>query len=420
MIRLVRYTRLAAVIAAAAGLAACDTLLGPGKPAGEAQLERLPRALSVQEQAVIAASNTFAFDILRETVRDQPAANVLLSPLSASLALGMTTNGARGETQDGMRRALGFGDMGMAEINEAYRALIDLLLSLDKSVDMRIANSIWALESFPFHTSFYDTARQYFDAEVTALDFWQPPAAPIINAWVKQKTGGRIEDIVPDPIPALVVMYLINAIYFKADWRYQFDPAATRDATFTPESGAPKSVKMMNRTGKTLVNFDAATGAHIVELAYGRGAYAMTLVLPPADADLDAFIGELTADRWSGWLDGLRENEVQLGLPRFRIEYETPMNEPLIALGMDLAFGRRPGTDFTGLSPAGRDLYISNVVQKTFIDVNEEGTEAAAATMVEIGRTSGPPSVVFNRPFLLGIRERLSGTLLFIGRIGEV
>lgn len=414
-----KVSRLAVLVAGTVALGGCETLMGPGRDGGPQPLERLPRQLSAQEQAVIRASNSFAFDIFRETVRDQPSANVLLSPLSASLALGMTMNGAVGETQDGMKGALGFGGQDMSGINEAYRALAELLLGLDGKVDMRIANSIWAREGFPVHEAFYDAARRYFDAEVTVMDFDRPDAADRIDGWVKQKTGGRIDEIAPRPIPAQAIMYLVNAIYFKADWTHRFDPRQTVDAAFQLEDGSTRTVKMMSRTGRVAHAYDAATGAAIAELPYSRGAYAMTLVLPPQGADIDQFIADLTEARWEGWLAGLNEGQASLSLPRFRLEYETVMNEPLVTLGMDLAFGRRPGTDFSGLSPAGRGLYISLVKQKTFMEVNEEGTEAAAATLVEISRTSGPPSLVFDRPFLVAVRERLSGTILFIARVGD-
>jgi serine protease inhibitor len=170
---------------------------------------------------------------------------------------------------------------------------------------------------------------------------------------------------------------------------------------------------------KLLHHYDAAAAVDVVELLYGRGAFAMTIVLPAAGVEVDDVIADLDATQWRTWLDGLQERQLQFAMPRFRLEYETLMNEPLVTLGMDVAFGRSPGTDFRGLSPLGLELFITNVRQKTFVDVNEEGTEAAAATSVEIGRTSGPPSVRVDRPFLLAIRERFSGTILFIGKVGD-
>jgi serine protease inhibitor len=400
-------------------LGACSSSTGPREP-GE-PLTELPRALSADEREVIRASNRFAFDILRETVVEEaasggPSPNVFLSPLSASMALGMTMNGARGETLDGMRSALGFGAMGLESINASYRDVIDLLLGLDESVDMRIANSIWAKEGFPFHDAFFETARTYFDAEVGSLDFGSPTAAPTINDWVKEKTGDRIETIVPDPIPADIVMYLINAIYFKGDWREQFDRAQTRDQTFTRADGSTRTVPMMNRLGT--MRFNRTEDVSVVELAYGREAYAMTVVLPHEETELDALVASLDGERWDGWIEGLAEQRISLGLPRFRLEYETTMNEPLIRLGMERAF-EEGNADFTGMSPVGEDLFISSVVQKTFIDVNEEGTEAAAATSVGIGVVSAPPSVIVDRPFIVAIRERLSGTIVFLGVIGD-
>jgi serine protease inhibitor len=406
-----------ALVAVAAASSGCDSLFGP-KP-DNSLMRGLPRALSVEEHAVIQASNTFAFDILRETVRQQPADNVFLSPLSASLALGMTMNGARGTTQDGMRSVLGFGDMEMARVNEAYRALIDLLVRLDRDVDIRIANSIWARQGFPFHEEFYDTARRYFDAEVSTLDFARPDAAATINGWVAQKTGDRIKEIVEAPIPPGVVMYLINAVFFKGDWRVRFQRDLTADAPFRRPDGSHTTVPLMQQRAELLHHHDAAAAVDVVELLYGRGAFAMTIVLPAAGVEVDDVIADLDAAQWRTWLDGLQERQLQFAMPRFRLEYETLMNEPLVTLGMDVAFGRAPGTDFRGLSPLGLELFITNVRQKTFVDVNEEGTEAAAATSVEIGRTSGPPSVTVDRPFLLAIRERFSGTILFIGKVGD-
>jgi serine protease inhibitor len=415
MSRILGSIALVAVMAATSG---CDSLFGP-KP-DNSLMRGLPRALTVEERAVIQASNSFAFDILRETVRQQPADNVFLSPLSASLALGMTMNGARGTTQDGMRSVLGFGDMEVARVNEAYRALIDLLVRLDRGVDIRIANSIWARQGFPFHEDFYDTARRYFDAEVSTLDFARHDAAATINRWVAQKTGDRIEDIVEAPIPHDVVMYLINAVYFKGDWRVRFQRDLTADAPFRRPDGSQTTVPMMmQQRAELLHHYDAAAAVDVVELLYGRGAFAMTIVLPAAGVDVDDVIADLDATQWRTWLDGLQERQLQFAMPRFRLEYETLMNEPLVTLGMGVAFGRSPGTDFRGLSPLGLELFITNVRQKTFVDVNEEGTEAAAATSVEIGRTSGPPSVRVDRPFLLAIRERFSGTILFIGKVGD-
>jgi serine protease inhibitor len=401
-------------LATALGLSGCESLFGPGDRDPE-PLKELPRALSASEQAVIGASNHFAFGLLRGVVEQDTASNVFLSPLSASMALGMTMNGARGETFSGMRSALGFGAMGPGEVNASYRSLLALLLGLDSSVDLRIANSIWVRQGFPLHDAFVASSREYFDASVTALDFSDPGAPKVINAWVERGTNGKIEEIV-EQIDSDVMLYLINAVYFKGSWTTRFDRARTREAPFHRADGSEQRVRMMHLPqGK--VRHLRTPEAEIVDLPYGRGAFSMTVVLPSRGRSLDALLASLDAERWNAWMEQLREGELDVFLPRFRLEYEQILNRTLQSLGMERAFA--PGlADFSGMSPAGGGLFISQVKQKTYVDVNEEGTEAAAVTSVEIRLVSAPPSFVADRPFLVAIRERLSGTILFLGIIG--
>lgn len=395
--------------------AGCETFSGPGN-GDTTPLTALPRALTVAEREVIRGSNHFAFDILRETLANDDAANVFLSPLSASMALGMTLNGARADTYDGMRSALGFDGMEPAAINASYRALIDLLRGLDRGVDMHIANAIWTHTGFPFHAAFLDASRHYFDAEVAAVDFHSPTTLGLINDWVKRQTQDRIPTIL-DRIDDDYVMFLVNAIYFKGQWRWQFDARETRSAPFTRGDGATMNVNMMRRDDAA-VRVNWATDATVLEMPYGRDAFAMTIVLPNPGRTVDDLAASLDAAQWDGWVEGLRDNRITVGLPRFRLEYETLLNNALITLGMGHAFGVDGPADFTGLSPRGNELEIGFVKQKTFVDVNEEGTEAAAVTAVGIRVVSMPPSVIVDRPFLVAIRERFSGTILFIGRIG--
>lgn len=401
-------------LAAALGLSGCESLFGPGDRAPE-PLNELPRALSASERAVIGASNRFAFGLLRGVVDRDTASNVFLSPLSASMALGMTMNGARGETFTGMRSALGFGAMETREINASYRSLLDLLLGLDRSVDLRIANSIWVRQGFPLHEAFVASSREYFDARVSALDFSDPGAPKVINAWVERGTNGKIKEIV-EQIDPDVMLYLINAVYFKGSWTARFDRARTHDASFRRADGSEQRVRMMHLPqGK--VRSLWTPEAQIVDLPYGRGAFSMTVVLPAHGRSLEGLLASVDAEKWNTWMGQLREGELDVFLPRFRLEYEQLLNKTLQSLGMERAFA--PGlADFSGMSPAGAGLYISKVKQKTYVDVNEEGTEAAAVTSVEMRVVSAPPSFVANRPFLVAIRERLSGTILFLGLIG--
>jgi serine protease inhibitor len=406
-----RTMRMLALVPLMALTAGCDSLFGPGK-SETSKLTALPRSLSVHEQEVIRGSNSFAFDILRETIIRKDEPNVFLSPLSASMALGMTMNGARGSTFEGMRHVLGFDALEREQINASYRDLITLLRGLDAATELRIANSIWTRLGFPVNAGFIDESRRYFDAEVATLDFTSPAAVVTINDWVKRHTANRIPKVI-DAIGDEYVMFLINAIFFDGKWRERFDRSLTAAAPFTREDGTQLTVSMMRRTGSARVNF--AADAVILELSYGRDAFVMNVVMPRSGS-VDELVAGLDAERWNGWMADLVEQEVSIGLPRFRLEYETFMNGPLIELGMGEAF--TPSADFSGMSPA-LDLHIGFVKQNTFVEVDEDGTVAAAATTVGMRVTSGPPSFTVDRPFIVAIRERLSGTILFIGRVSE-
>jgi len=407
-----RLLRSAAPVYAALALASCELVFGPGdevKP-----LERLPRDLSASEQQIIAASNTFAFDILRETIARDTAENVLLSPLSASMALGMALNGASNATYEQMRDVLGFAGLDQGELNASYSTLIDLLLGLDDAIEMRIGNSVWARSSTPFHATFIDAVREAFDAEVASLDFNDPGAATAINDWVSRATNDRIREIVESPIPHDVVMYLINAIYFKGSWTEQFERGRTAPAPFRTRDGGTMTVQMMMRDADTYYHADQ--DVQVAELRYGRGAFVMDIVLPHDGVDVDDVIASLDDARWNAWIDGLHEYDMMLRMPKYTFEYETTMNDALEALGMTDAFDDF-AADFSRLSPLGDEMFISSVKQKTFTNVDEKGTEAAAATAVGIGVTSAPSQMVVDRPFIVAIRERFSGAILFLGRV---
>ncbi len=402
-------------VAVVAFAAACHD---PNAPSGGTpRITALPRALSSGEQAVISASNAFGFNLLRELDRTRADANIFMSPLSASMALGMTMNGAAGQTFDEMRSALAFGTQPSSEINASYRSLIDMLRVLDKSVDFRIANSIWYRTGFPFEPTFLDESRQFFDAHVAALDFASASAVPTINEWVKTSTNGKIDRIVDGPIGDDVVMYLINAIYFNGSWTSRFDRSLTRTEPFTTVEGTTTPIAMMRRTDTVRVAETAAV--QVVDLAYGGGAFAMTILLPRPGRSIAAVVAGLSGDSWQSAVSGVAPRSVELQMPKFTLRWEALLNDPLQALGMQLAFqGDR--ADFTRMSRAAGDrLYISKVKQKSFVDVHEEGTEAAAATSVEISVTCacGPQLIRIDRPFVFAIRERLSGTILFLGKI---
>lgn len=381
-------------------------------------LTSLPRELSLAEQSLIGAGNDFAFRLLREVLDgDAAAPNVFVSPLSVSVALGMTLGGAAGATADSMRATLGFGALTQGEVNAGYRALIDLLAGLDGSVTWSLANSIWARSGFPFLTTFYDSSRTYFDAEVRELDFGSPSAAPTINGWVSDATRGKITSIVPDPISPDMIMYLINAIYFKGSWTTQFDPARTQPGAFTTASGAAVQVPMMSNTGTPLRSGWAQGAVQVAELSYARGAYAMTIVMPVGTQSVDSLARTVTREQWDGWIAGLRPDTMPLTMPKFTVRYAKDLTGALARMGMGLTFSCGEA-DFSNMTPSG-GVCISEVRHKTFVQVDEVGTEAAAVTSVGMRVVSAPQTMTIDRPFLFAIRERLSGTILFLGVVRD-
>ena len=384
-----------------------ELFTGPGAD----EITELPRALSAAEVEIIGASNRFAFDLL--TQANRAGHNLFLSPLSASMALGMTMNGAAGETWNQMRDVLGFGSVAEEEINASYESLLELLVGLDPAVETAIGNSVWTRQGFPVHSDFLNSVRESFDAEVAELDFANPAASVRINEWVKAATNGRIEDIVPAAIPANVLMYLINAIYFKGSWTFRFDPSDTRSEPFHLDDGSTRTVPLM--TLREELPYQENDRFLAVDLPYGGGAFSMTVLLPQQGVSVDTLAATLDAAEWEDIADGFHDTDVQLFLPRFRMSYERMLNDDLAALGMVDAFDGR--ADFTRLSPVG-GLFVSEVRQKSWVDVNEEGTEAAAATAVTIVE-SAVPAVRADRPFLFFIRERLSGTILFAGKLAS-
>jgi serpin B len=404
------YKRLVVLGLSGLTLSACSSSSGPED---NGQITSLPRTLSVGEQTTIEASNRFAFSLLAELHGAQPDSNLFMSPLSAHMALGMALNGAADSTFEAMRKTLGFDTSVMTEINSAYATLLELLVGLDPRVEFRIGNSVWLRQGFPFLPSFGDTVSTYFDAPVSERDFDDPATVDTINSWVESATNGKIDEIV-DSIDANDVAFLINAIYFKGTWTHQFDPADTRDDSFRLLDGSTKTVKMMNRSGTHGVRFTPEYAA--VDLPYGGQAFSMTIVVPDPSSNLNELVASLTPAAWEELLSGLGDQRIAVAMPRFELEWKRQLKAALAAFGMAVAFDSFEA-DFSNLSRARDDLHISSVLQKTFVNVNEEGTEAAAATSVTVSVTSAPPSIRADRPFLFAIRERLSGTILFVGAI---
>lgn len=404
--------------------AGCDG--DPSAPVVE-PITGLPRVLSAAETRVIDGSNGFAFGLLREARAAGPGPNTFVSPLSVSMALGMTMNGAAGDSWTQLRDALGFAGMEEPAVNAAYRDLRDLLLALDPTVDMAVGNALWSdAHRVTFLPEFVQRIETYFDAEAATLDFSNPGARDVINGWVADLTRGRIQELI-DVIPPDAVAYLVNAIYFLADWRTQFDGDRTRPGSFTRSDGSTVTAPFMaGDVGYRVFGLGDPAGPQGVELPYGGGAFTGVAVLPPVGQGIDEFLAGLDVARWSAWMDAFdaaAETEdldrpgTAVELPKFELAWKDDLVEALKALGVeDIFLANR--ADLSRMN-GQRDLFVTRVLHQTYVRVDERGTEAAAATAVEIGRTSAPSSLRFERPFLFVIRERYSGTILFAGVIGD-
>lgn len=373
------------------------------------------RELSAIEKKVTEADNNFGLKLFRQIISSETDKNIFISPLSVSMALGMAYNGADGETHSEMHSMLEFGDLTAEEVNQSYRSLIDLLSTADPDVIFEIANSIWYRTGFSVLSEFLQLNTTYFDAVVQALDFNRSDAADIINDWVSEKTHEKIPTIVDSPIDPATVMFLINAIYFKGTWTYEFEPENTLDAPFYLKDGSQITCEMMNH--KATHGYFANDQIQVADLTYGEIGFSMTVILPNSGVDVDSVAAALTFENWADWTNNLTETEVNVSLPKFQTEYEIGLIPTLKSLGMVQAFNSSQA-NFDKINP-NYDLYISNVKHKTFVNVDEEGTEAAAVTSIEVGYTSVGNDIYFrvNRPFIFVLREKSSGTILFIGKI---
>src|SRR6266545_4320217 len=361
------------------------------------RITALPRALTTQEAQLIEADNRFAIKLLKQATADtrDTLPNLFVSPLSVVVALSITNNGAAGATEDSMRATLELDGMSVAEVNESYRSLIELLRQLDPHVRFQIANSIWYKEGYTIEQPFLDANRTYYDATVSALDFASPTAPATINAWVDHETNGVIDRIV-DNIPDYQRLYLINAIYFKGDWTQQFDPHLTQPRGFRLPDGTTVNVPTMTHGHEADVRVAHGPSATIVDLPYGGAAFSMTIVLPHDTTSADDLVDALTPEQWNEWTASLEGGKAEVFLPKFKLTNDLNLIPSLAGLGMGIAFDDTRA-DFTRIHVPS-ELSITEGKHKTYGDVNEEGTVAAAVTSVGMGITSASPYIMIDRP----------------------
>ena len=367
----------------------------------------------------VARDNAFTFDLLRAVRKHSTDANVFISPLSVSMALNMTLNGAAGTTADEMRTALRESGYSTADINAYSRELREALLRADPKTTIGIANSIWYHQGATVKAPFIEANRTYYDAEVQALDFSSPSATATINGWCAQKTHNKIKEIVKQVDPT-TFMYLINAVYFKGAWTTRFEKKNTRNMIFRRADGSTQTVQMMNLMDT--FRYASSNVCDYLEMDYGNHAFSMVIMLPKDGKTTRDVIAMMDGKKWADAMQSLTLKEIRVLLPRFKAECEYPMHEHILPdMGMKLPFNSELA-DLSGIadiSAFGR-LFISSVIHKTFVQVDEEGTEASGVTNVGVMPTGESSFFIVDRPFLFVIREKSTGVILFIGEIGEI
>jgi len=375
--------------------------------------------ISPQKAAIIESNNNFAFDIFREIIHNDPSnENVFISPLSMYYALSMAGIGAANDTKQEFIRLLGWEDKSDDEILNSMKELYSDLQPKNPSVNLQIANSMWSYHGAPIKENYKNQMLNYFDAEVREIDFMKPEAVDIINSWIEDETNNKIEDML-DIIPSNIFMYLINAVYFKADWKYEFKENDTDTGVFTKTDGSTSDVDYMTQT-TNLKYFENDKFAS-VKLPYADSTFCMMVMVPKGLLSANDMIADLTPENWQNWNTDFHSEEVQLTIPKFSFSYGTRLiNDELITLGLEEAF--ELSADFTPITDIS--ICISRVLHKAFIEVNEQGSEAAAATIVEFRKFSTGSDdgyrLTANCPFVFAICHERSQSIMFIGKVENI
>ena len=371
---------------------------------------------NLKSAEVIETNNDFGLELLQEVMAGEEKPNIMISPASVSIALGMAYNGAETTTMDAFEQVLSYEGLTREEVNEITKELINVLITNSKGNLLEIANSLWYHDKFPVKQEFIDMNVNYYDAEVRDLDFRTLSALNTINDWVSDKTHGKIDKII-DSIDPETMMILINALYFNCLWETEFDPDDTSEQPFyTADDRLYGQVDMMTVESTFDVAFTEDFSA--VELPYKNNKFSMFLFLPAEGSSVQDLVDGLDGETWNSWLEEFSEKEeFTVTMPKFKFDYDRSLKDDLANMGLGIAFTEQ--ADFSGISEI--DLLISEVIHKTYIDVNEEGTEAAAVTAVVFDITSiGENTFIrLDHPFLFAITENTSKSILFIGMVSE-
>lgn len=386
-------------------------------------VDKATKGLTIGKGAKIAqGSADFGFRLFRDLAGDNPGDNLFVSPLSVTMALGMTYNGAAGGTKEAFEKTLGVENALPVEINGAYRDLRTTLIGADPKVEVNIANGLWADRNFEFKRDFLARNTEFYGARAQSIEMSNPEAAKAINDWVKEATESKIPQLF-DKLAEDAKAVLVNAIYFKGLWAEPFKKESTRDRAFTGFDGKEKSIPMMTRSDQDIDYLKAERFA-AVRLPYGSGRVSMTIILPNKGVGIGSLIKDFSAKNWAAWSGQFKPKEGSVTIPKWRVESSFELKDILKEMGLGVAFDPQKA-DFSAMAnvKAG-DLFISRVIHKTFVEVDETGTEAAAATGVEMKTTSAMPTqevfeFVADRPFIYAITDKATGSVMFIGVFGK-
>jgi len=367
------------------------------------------------DQNVVSLNTDFALKIFKELSNEDKNTNVFISPISISITAAMAYNGAKNLTQQEIAETMEFTDYNMDELNSAFKVLLSSMTDIDEMVQLYSGNSIWCREDFDVKKNFIDLVENYYNASIYNEDFNNPDTADKMNNWVNEATDGKITGIVNPSTLKDVVMYLVNAIYFKGQWKDKFKVENTKEDDFFLIDDNAKKVQMMSASEK--YNYFEGDDFQMLRMPYGRDKTAMYVFLPKEGADINKYVNTLSTDLLNKYISEAISTETILKFPKFNIKYGTKsLVEPLKKLGMVNAFSAEKA-DFSSIAPL---MFISRIEHKAIIEVNEEGTVAAAASSFGMGATAvRPVEFIVNRPFVLLIRDDRTGNLLFMGKILE-
>ena len=380
-----------------------------------------PNLTPLSGEAIVLAEsgNAFTLNLFQEIYQERSEENIFISPLSVDVALHMTANGAAGSTHTEMKEGLGTAGLSDEEANQAVHDLSAQLTGIDRAVTLSTANSIWFRDQYTLQAGFSELIQTYYDGWIEGLNFDQPNSKDRINGWVENQTRGKIKSLVEE-VRGSDVMFLINATYFKANWQYQFDPQQTQEAPFYQEDGTAVSVPMMFSEGVKLRHYYDPS-FRLLDIPYGNGQFSLVVLLPEATAgSVASVMDQLTLVNLNQWIAQADTLTPQLYLPEFTTSFKMKLNEPLMRLGMVVPFNSRSADFSKFFQGVDGGLYLDRVIHQSFIEVNEQGTEAAAATVSTISSLSAasipqPMSVRVDRSFVYLIREKHTQAILFVG-----